>query len=278
MLGPSVILLLSLPLGSPQDPGVTVPGADAAPQAEAAPRAEAPPEAEPTPRAQAAGPTEAEKEPGEDEKRRFDGAISTLGTSEKSADIVAALEALRDGYPRSRPWILDAARQGPGSKRLKLYGIILLGEKGSAEKDSGVVTPALQNEHAAIRLAAVRAIERFGEVGLASLLAYLPGEENPNNRKAAIQTLARWKNPKAVPTLVEVLEKEKDAIVIRQYCVPALEALTGEKLGADVDAWKRHIEEESMIRQAREILEKKQSQPEVSPRKVRPWWIEDQDS
>lgn len=170
---------------------------------------------------------------------RFRGAMKVIETSLDTRELVKAMAVLRDGYPRSRPLLVEAVEKG--SAKTKTFAIQVLGEYGKAADDMKVVVPALKDSREKVRLAAVMAIRRLGKSGLRAMLDYLPSEQSANNRKMAIKTLQHWNDPAVCPVLVGMLRTEKDDGV-RSFIVTALEYTTRKKLGGDVEAWDKYLE------------------------------------
>lgn len=189
----------------------------------------------------------ASKEPPADVER-FRAAMKVIESSLDTRELVKAMAVLREGYPRSRPVLVEAVEKG--SAKTKTFAIQVLGEYGKAADDMKVVAPALKDSREKVRLAAVMAIRRLGKSGLKPILDYLPAEGSANNRKMAIKTLQHWNDPAACPILVGMLKTEKDDGV-RSFIVTALEYTTRKKLGDDAEAWEKYMESNA----AREHLE-----------------------
>lgn len=178
-------------------------------------------------------------------------AARILEASTDAANLLEALDALREGLPGSREVLHQLARSGVPQARC--FALRALGEKGEAEKDLPVAEAALKDPDKRVRFAAGMAIRNLGPGGLEKLLEYLPGEPDPNNRKMAVKTLQHWGDKKAVPVLVRLLKDEKDRGV-RNFLVTALEVLTKRRLGEDVEAWEAHVEGLALKEQAERIL------------------------
>lgn len=202
---------------------------------------------------------------GEDAKgqaARFKAAIATLETAVDTQTILAAMATLREGYPSSRDVLLESMKSG--SPKTLCFALQILGEKGQAKKDLSAVAERLKHKSAKVRLAAVMAIRRLGSAGYQDLVAYIPGENDANNRKMAIKTLQGWDATEAVPFLVSLLRKEKDKGV-RNFLVTALEVLSRRKLGARQEAWDAHVESLASAEQAKAL--KSQGTPETKEKK-----------
>lgn len=178
-------------------------------------------------------------------------AARILEASTDSANLLEALDVLREGLPGSREVLHQLARSGVPQARS--FALRALGEKGEAEKDLPVATAALKDPDKRVRFAAGMAIRNLGPGGLEKLLEYLPGEPDPNNRKMAVKTLQHWGEKKAIPVLVRVLRNEKDRGV-RNFLVTALEVLAKLRLGDDVEAWEAHVEGLALREQAERLL------------------------
>ncbi|MGQ9589991.1 MAG: HEAT repeat domain-containing protein [Planctomycetota bacterium] len=178
-------------------------------------------------------------------------AARILEASTDAANLLEALDALREGLPGSREVLHQLARSGVPQARC--FALRALGEKGEAEKDLPVAEAALKDPDKRVRFAAGMAMRNLGPAGLEKLLEYLPGEPDPNNRKMAVKTLQHWGDKKAVPVLVRLLKDEKDRGV-RNFLVTALEVLTKRRLGEDVEAWEAHVEGLALKEQAERIL------------------------
>jgi HEAT repeat protein len=175
-------------------------------------------------------------------------ALDVLRRSSDTAKLAAALKTLGDGYPESRPALVESISKE--SPRVRALAIKVLGQEGEAEKDLPLITRALADRHRRVRLAAVMALERFLPASFEDLVHHIPNEKEPNNRKMAIVVLERWGNGKAIPYLVRWLELEEDAGV-RKFCTRALETLTGEKLGDSARAWRDYLEARRLREAAR---------------------------
>ncbi len=186
------------------------------------------------PAKEASGSAVPRKGPSEDALRDT---LEMLGSVDDRA-VAAAYRSLTKSFSAARPLLHEAVRhQNP---RVRTRSLKLLGECGTPGQDLKVVADLLSDAKAQVRLAAGKALRALGPEGLPGLLSYLPGEREPSNRKMAIQTLKEWRDRRAVAPLVGLLEREPDRGV-RSFIVVALEALTRQKLGADVKAWQDYI-------------------------------------
>jgi len=188
------------------------------------------------------------------EAERFQSAVAVLDSSDKTQDLLEAMKTLREGFPASRSVLVESAKIG--SIRVKCFAIQVLGEKGDAKNDLGVVVPALKDQTVKVRLTAVMALRRLGKEAYEHLTAYLPGEKDPNNRKMAVKTLQEWDAKESVPLLVRLLKKEKEQSV-RNFIVRALEGLTKRKRGDDVAAWEAVVDDQAVQAQAKALANQK---------------------
>src|SRR5262245_38810328 len=186
---------------------------------------------------------------------RFQTAFKVIDTSTDTQELVRAMDVIRQGLPGSRSVLHEQLSKG--SLKQRCFALQVLGENGTAEDDLKVVAPALKDPRIPVRLAAVMALRKLGkEGGLKPLLAYLPGEEDANNRKMAIKTLQHWGDKGALPALVRILKGDQDAGV-RNFALTALEFLTRKSFGKDVAAWEEYVESEANREQALELLRPK---------------------
>ena len=211
--------------------------------------AQAPPQ-QATPKQEAAktGSTKASTE-----VESFQAAMKVIATSMDTNELVEAMAVLRNGYPRSRPVLVDGIEKG--AVKTKTFAIQVLGEYGKAEDDMAVIVPALKDSREKVRLAAVMAVRRLGKTGLKAMLEYLPREESANNRKMAIKTLQHWNDPAACPLLVRMLKTEKDDGV-QSFLVTALEFMTRKKFGKDAAAWEQYLESKALNEQFEQLRAK----------------------
>ncbi len=177
-------------------------------------------------------------------------AMETIAASTNKHRLVAAMQKLRKGYPDSHDALVEALKGR--SSRARAYAVQILGEFGDPKEVFKHVSYGLNDPVASVRLAAVTAMLRMGEGAREALERYLPREEEKNVRKMAIKMLHRLGDKKAIPFLVERLEVEKDAGA-RRFTVKALQALSGQKIGDDLNAWRRYTLKESEERQRREL-------------------------
>jgi HEAT repeat protein len=191
---------------------------------------------------------------------RFRDAMQALERSPKTRELRGALKVLCDGYPESRPVLAESLRIG--SPRARAFALKILGQKGGTDKDLALVTKALADSCPRVRLAAVMAMQRFGGDGFQELVHHIPSETEPNNRKMAIIVLQRWGDKRAVPYLVRWLERERDQNV-RDYCVRALEALSGERLGKNAAAWSSYLEATRLRATKALLIERRPLKPGV---------------
>jgi hypothetical protein len=197
------------------------------------------------------------------EAQAFRDAIQTLAESRDIGLLVESLGVLRRGFPRSRA-ILKECAGGP-SAPARTFAVQILGEYGSADEDLPVAIEALKDSKVKVRLAGVMAVRRLGKEAkdvLPAFLEYLQREPEANNRKMAIKTLQDWRAKGAMPTLVRILESEKDKTV-RNFAVSALQVLSRKELGDDAPAWRKYLEDDIDQEQVKELLE--HAQKETSP-------------
>ncbi len=186
-----------------------------------------------------------------DEAERLRAALLIIDRSVETKELLKAMEALRDAFPRSRDVLVECTENG--SPKSMCFALQVLGEKGEAARDLKVVVKGLKSPKSKVRLAAVMAIRRLGMDGYKDLIAYLPRETEANNRKMAIKTLQHWNAKEAVPFLVTQLKGEKEKTV-RNFLVTALEALSQKKLGDDQHAWEAYVDSEAIRAQAKALV------------------------
>jgi HEAT repeat protein len=154
--------------------------------------------------------------------------------------------------------VAEAAAGGRG--RARIFAVKILGERGNAKDDLAAVAAALRDRSPQVRLAAVMAVRKLGPAGFQPLVDQLAREAEPNNRKMAVKTLQEWRLKEAVPHLVKLLHKERDKGV-KRFCVVALEALTGKKLGDDQAAWYGYLERLRLQEEADRLRAERQKAP-----------------
>jgi hypothetical protein len=192
--------------------------------------------------------------PDEKALKSFQAAALDLESSTDVEDSLRALKVLRSGFPKSRPVLHECVERR--SSHVKCFALEILGELGKAKEDMEVAAKGLKDTHPKVRLAAVMALQRLGKSGSKHIEGYLPGEQDPNNKKMALKTLQRYGDKAAVPTIVRVLRDEKDKGV-RNFAVNALEVLTSKKFGDDVKAWEDYSQEIDSEAQTRELMDVK---------------------
>lgn len=188
---------------------------------------------------QAAGGREKKSEE-DDSLARFRIALRVVGSSAKATQLTQAMDQLRDGYPDSRPVLLEALRSE--KSRIRACALQILGEKGETATDLEIVAVALKDRDARVRLAAITAVRRLGKEGFQVLLHHLLSEEAPNNRKMTIKALQEWGDHAAVPYIARLLETEENSGV-KNFAFTALRVISGRDLGRDVAAWKAYAED-----------------------------------
>ena len=192
--------------------------------------------------------------PDEKTLKRFRAAADVLESSTDVGTSLGALKVLRSGFPKSRPVLHECVERR--SSHVKCFALEILGELGKAKEDMEVAAKGLKDTHPKVRLAAVMALQRLGKSGSKHIEGYLPGEQDPNNKKMALKTLQRYGDKAAVPVILKVLRDEKDKGV-RNFAVGALEDLTLKMFGDDVKAWEEYSQELDTEEQARELMDVK---------------------
>ena len=165
--------------------------------------------------------------------------LSELERSNHPPTLKQCTDVLRQEFPDSREVLAEGVRRG--SPKVAMFCIKVLGESGD-EEDMKLIATGLSHSKNAVRLAAVTALRFFGVRALPYMESYILGERVKNVRKMAVKTVRDTRDIKAVPLLVRLLEKEQDAGV-RRMTVSALQRLTREKIGDDIDAWQEYVRE-----------------------------------
>ncbi len=194
------------------------------------------------------------KKSADDEKmRRYEEALDQLATADDVRAMKRYLKILSDGFPASRPVLVEAARRS-SSPRLRALALKLLGDHGEAKTDLEVVAEGLRDRVSSVRMAAVMALRRLGEPAFQVTLRHLPREVEPNIRKMIVRNLKILGNPAAILPLARSLRNEKHRGV-RKYTVRALRSLSGETFGDDADTWVSFAEDYVDRKNAERILE-----------------------
>jgi HEAT repeat protein len=183
---------------------------------------------------------------------RYYRAFESLTRSRSPQKLANAKRVLSKGYPLSRPVVVEATKSG--SSVARAFAVRIIGERGEGEEDVEVVTSALRDSDAKVRLAAVMAIRRLGGEGFRRVADHLRHEKVRNIRKMGVETIERWKSPDAVRCLVSLLASEKDRQV-RRFIVDSLRTLTGRKVGDDLIAWQLAAQEWLDVQEAEKVLD-----------------------
>jgi len=110
--------------------------------------------------------------------------------------------------------------------------------------NSVALTAALEDEHAEVRIAAIRALERLGEPSAVPDLARVLAEDkDPDVRAASARSLRRFKGPEVLAALVDALDDRAENVSF--VAAESLEKLSGRSFGRDSRAWRRWLKEES---------------------------------
>lgn len=190
------------------------------------------------------------------EMARYEKALARLERSTDVQGMVGAMKVLREGFPGSRGVLHRCVERG--SVKTRGFALQVLGERGEAARDLDVVVKALEDHDKRIRLAAIMALRSLGQEkgeGLEALRKHLPGETDPNNRKMLVKAFQYAADEDAVPVLIRTLGREKEKGV-KNFIIIALEAITGKKLGDDVEAWQNWLEVEMLKKQAEKLIHK----------------------
>ena len=178
-------------------------------------------------------------------------AIESLASpAEPAAD--RSYKKLAAEITTARPLVHVALRHQ--SHWVRTLSTKLLGEKGTAKEDLAMVVGRLADYKPGVRLAACMAVRALGPEGFQALVSYLKTETVPNNRKMAVKTFLHWKDPRAVPFLVERLSQESDKGV-RGFIEVALEELTGQEFGQDHEAWTNYLLELKSQKETEQVSE-----------------------
>ena len=207
-----------------------------------------------------------ESEGGRNHKQRlFRAAATILGKATEAEDLRKAQKILLEGYPGSRPHLLEILKGSSG--RARAFAVKVIGEAGNP-RDVELVGGALADSLPSVRMAAVVALGDLGREGYPFLERHLPGETEPNVRKLAVRTLEKWGHPVALPLLVRLLGIEEDAVV-RGLIVSALETLSGRKLGDDARAWESFLEDHQTGRERQQLFRMVESRERQRDEKAR---------
>jgi HEAT repeats len=164
-------------------------------------------------------------------------AIETLASLDEAA-VDRSYDLIAKEIATARPMVhLALSHRHP---RVRALATKVLGEMGVPEKDLAAAAARLSDKKPEVRLAAVMAVRALGPAALPQLVECLAAETVPNNRKMAVKTLELWEDARAVAPLAGRLAQEEDEGV-REFIACALESLTGQRLGADAEAWAAYL-------------------------------------
>jgi hypothetical protein len=213
------------------------------------------------------GSKRAEKAEAREKARLFREAVEGLRSAGGVEEMTPHLETLGRGFPASRAVVVEAA--GDRSSRVRAFAMKLLGEHGEGEKDLAVVARGLEDHGAAVRMAAVMALRRFGAAAWRPAAERLARETEPNIRKMLAKNLELAGDPGALPFLTRAIEREEHDGV-RKFLAAAIAGL-GKKEGAKAADPLLYVgdavsgEERERLREYVRLLREGARAPEVEP-------------